>query len=184
MDEALFRWINGWPDGLTPFFWFLSEATKQDWVRIVLALYVLGLLLANARTRRAAVLTLLAWGIANGFTEALKNAFQMTRPCVDLLDCSLRVGKLTSFGTASSHAASMAAVAFVMTAVLGRWGWFWIPIAFLVGLSRIYVGVHYPSQVMLGWFCGAFAGLLACVMHREWTKLRKAREARKALPDR
>lgn len=173
MDEALFRWINGWPDSWGPFFWFLSEATKQDLVRIVLGAYVLLLLLATPKTRRAAIMALVAWALANGFTEALKNGFQMTRPCVDLIDCKIRVGKLTSFGTASSHAANMAAVAFAFTATLGRWGWFWIPIALLVGISRIYVGVHYPSQVVLGWICGAFAGFLVVTMYRVWTELRK-----------
>src|SRR5687768_12412051 len=128
MDEALFRWINGWPDSWSPFFWFLSEATKQDWVRVALGSYVLILLLATPKTRGAAIMALLAWALANGFTEALKNGFQVTRPCVDLIDCNMRVGKLTSFGTASSHAANMAAVAFVFSATLGRWGWFWIPI--------------------------------------------------------
>ena len=68
------------------------------------------------------------------------------------------------------------AVAFVLTAVLGRWGWMWIPIAFFVGISRVYVGVHYPSQVLLGWLCGAFAGFLVVTMHRKWVELRKRNE--------
>lgn len=176
MDEAVFRWINGWPESWSPFFWFLSEATKQSWVRVFLLGLVLGLFLANPKTRRAAIFALLAWGLANGFTEALKNGFQMLRPCVELDDVNLRVGKLTSFGTASSHAGNMAAVAFAFTAGLGKWGWIWIPIAFFVGLSRIYVGVHYPSQVLLGWACGAFAGLVVVQMHRAWLDLRKAKE--------
>jgi undecaprenyl-diphosphatase len=177
MDEAIFRWINGWPDSLNPIFWFLSESTKQTWVKVVLALYVLILLIATPKTRRAGIMVLIAWGLANGLTDALKAGFQVTRPCVDLIDCHLRVGKLTSFGTASAHAANMAAVAFVLTAALGRWGWFWIPIAFLVGISRIYVGVHYPSQVLLGWLSGAFAGFLVVMMQRKWTQLGSRRKA-------
>lgn len=180
MDEAVFRWINGWPEAWKPFFWFLSEATKQDWVRYGLAAFVLGLLVAGPKTRMAAIAALLAWGIANGFTEALKTGFQMLRPCVELEEVNLRVGRLTSFGTASSHAANMAAVAFAFTAFLGKWGWPWIPIAFLVGLSRIYVGVHYPYQVVLGWLCGAFAGLVVIQMHRAWVNLRKPKYAGEA----
>lgn len=173
MDEAVFRWINGWPESLKPLFWFLSEATKQDWVRVFLAALILGMLIANPKTRRTAIYALLAWGLANGFTEALKTGIAFERPCVALEDVNLRVGKLTSFGTASSHAANMAAVAFAFTAGLGKWGWIWIPIAILVGLSRIYVGVHFPSQVLLGWICGAFAGLVVVQMHRAYVQLRK-----------
>jgi len=175
MDEAVFRWINGWPEAWSPFFWFLSEATKLDWVRIFLLAMIVGMLIASPKTRLAAIFALLAWGLANGFTEALKTGFQMLRPCVELDGVNLRVGKLTSFGTASSHAGNMAAVAFGFTAALGKWGWVWIGIAFFVGLSRIFVGVHYPSQVLLGWICGAFAGLVVVQMHRAWGELRKAK---------
>jgi undecaprenyl-diphosphatase len=176
MDEALFRWINGWPESWKPFFWFLSEATKLDWVRVVLALFVLGLLLASPRTRTAAVIALLAWGLANGFTEALKNGFQMARPSVELPDGNFRVKPLTSWGTASSHAANMMAVGVACTAYLGRFGWLWLGLAVLVGLSRIYVGVHYPSQVLLGWACGAFVAWMLVTMQRRWTRLRKPKE--------
>ncbi|HRK21337.1 MAG TPA: phosphatase PAP2 family protein [Fimbriimonadaceae bacterium] len=181
MDEAVFRWINGWPDSLTPFFWFLSEATKQDWVRGFLAAMIVGMLIAGPKTRRAAIYALLAWALANGFTEALKTGIAFERPCVALADVNLRVGKLTTYGTASSHAANMAAVAFAFTAGLGNWGWIWIPIAFLVGLSRIYVGVHFPSQVLLGWICGAFAGLVVVQMHRSWVDLRNRNQ--EAVPE-
>lgn len=176
MDVTLFRWINGWPESWSPFFWFLSEATKQGWVRIALGGLVLLLLIANRRTRVAAIYALLAWGLANGITEALKTAIPFLRPCVELSDVQLRVGKLTTFGTASSHAANMAAVAVAFTASLGRWGWIWILIALFVGISRVYVGVHYPSQVLLGWLCGAFAGLLVVRMHRAWLDLRRPNE--------
>lgn len=171
-DESLFRLINGWPEAWKPFFWFLSEATKQDWVRILLVLMVLGMLMRSPRSRAAIVLALLAWAVANGITEALKTGIPFERPCVALDEVNLRVGKLTTYGTASSHAANMAAVAFALTARLGRWGWPWIPIAFLVGISRIYVGVHFPSQVVFGWICGAFAALLLVRMHRAILHLR------------
>jgi undecaprenyl-diphosphatase len=174
MNEALFRWINGWPEGWSGFFWFLSEATKQNWVRIVLGAFVLAMLLAGSKTRRATIMALIAWGLANAMTDVLKFGISTLRPCVELADVHLRVGRLTSFGTASAHAANMAAVAFAFTATLGRWGWPWIAIALLVGLSRIYVGVHYPSQVLLGWACGAFAGFLVVQMQRMWTRIRNS----------
>jgi undecaprenyl-diphosphatase len=89
---------------------------------------------------------------------------------------------LDSYGTASAHAANMAAVAFVTTYFLGKWGYPWIVVAFLTGLSRIYMGLHYPSQVLLGWFCGAFSAFLVIktweaylrVRHREPVQGREA----------
>ncbi len=160
-DEAIFRWINGWPDSCAPFFVFLSEGNKESLVRVGLCLLVLAMLVAGPRTRRTALLALVAWGLANGLTEGLKEGLGVLRPCTELADVSLRVNALTSPGTASSHAASMAAVAFVFAAGFGWLGAPWGALALLVGLSRIYVGVHYPSQVVLGWLCGLVCGLIA-----------------------
>ncbi len=175
-DESLFRFVNGWPVSWNALFWFLSEATKQSWVRVLLLALIVGMLVRSPRSRTAILLALLAWGLANGITEALKTGVAFERPCVALADIELRVGKLTTFGTASSHAANMAAIAFVLTAFLGRWGWPWILMAFFVGLSRIYVGVHFPSQVLFGWIAGAFAGLVVVQMHRAALRLRNRGE--------
>ena len=185
MDTAVFRWINGWPDGLSPFFEFLSSALNILWVKVVLLGLMVGMAIASPKTRWTVCLTILAVALANGLTDVLKAAFAFHRPYIDLSDVHLRVGKGSPFGTASAHSANMAATAFIFTAMLGRWGWAWIVIAFLVGLSRIYVGAHYPSQVLLGWLCGAFAGFLVISMYRIWTVRRNASEGpdREELPE-
>ncbi len=173
LDITLFRWINGWPDSWAPFFHFLSESNKIGWVRIIFLVIVLTMLIANKTTRKAVLLALLAFVLANGFTEAFKYSFQMLRPCVELDGVNLHVKKLTSFGTASSHAANMMAVGVVFTLLLGKKWLPWIALAFLTGLSRIYVGVHYPSQVLLGWVCGAFCGLMLVKMSEAYGRLHR-----------
>ena len=179
IDKSLFHWINQWPDSFAPVFVYFSEATKAKEFRIWtigLILAVLVLYIAKAgKWRTAALLALLAWPIANGFTEAFKTAIPMLRPCNELSDVILRVGKLESFGTTSSHAANMAAVAFVFMYYLRGWGAPWIVVAILTGLSRIYVGVHYPSQVFLGWICGAVSGLIAVKTYEAFVTLRRNR---------
>jgi undecaprenyl-diphosphatase len=159
MDVSLFRWINGWPDSLNPLFHFFSEATKETPGRIVLGLLVIGML-AHPKTRGTTAIALLAVGLANLTTDVVKAAFQAQRPCVELSDVHLRVGKLTSFGTASAHSANMAAIATVFTRRFKWWGMPWILAALMTGLSRIYVGVHYPYQVLFGFGVGVFSAYL------------------------
>ena len=151
---------------------FFSEGIKTKGVRIGLALLVVALLAWNAKTRKTILLALVAWPLANGLTDQLKNFFQMARPDVDYVGAITRVHPLTSYGTASAHAANMAAIAFVFTYYLKGWGAIWIAVALVTGLARIYVGVHYPSQVLLGWACGAFCGLLVV---RTWEAFCKTR---------
>ena len=173
LDRALFHWINHWPDSLSPFFWFLSEGLKDSAVKIALALLLIAIAIFSKRARPAVFLAIPAFLIANELTDVLKHVFAMPRPSVAETDAILRVGKLTSYGTASAHSANMAATATVFTAFTRWWGIPWILLAILVGISRIYVGVHYPSQVLFGWLCGIFAGFLIVAMYAAWRRLKE-----------
>ncbi len=172
LDRQLFYAINGWPEALAPVFWFFSEATKQGWVRVALAVLFLAMLWRSPRSRVAALLAIAAVGLSNELCDILKNVFMMPRPSVELPDAIVRTARLTSFGTASAHSANMAAVAWVLTARLGRWGWVWIPVALVTGISRVYNGVHYPYQVLLGWGVGIVCGLFVDRIARVWEKRR------------
>lgn len=176
LDLTVFYAINGWPEWMAPWMVFLSDATKSTPVRIALVVLVL-VLLARAATRKTAWALLLAFPLANETCDVFKNVGQMARPCAELPDVLLRVGKMTSFGTASAHSANMAAVAFVVVALHGRWGIPWVVVAFLTGLSRIYVGVHYPSQVLLGWCVGVFSGFLVVKTFEAFAQVRKRKES-------
>jgi undecaprenyl-diphosphatase len=163
-DSAVFHAVNRWPESWSPFFRFMSEATNETPVRVGLLLVVLAMLLAKGRWARGAVQALLAFPLANEITDVWKFALPMNRP-FQIEEVILRAGSSDSMGTASAHSANMAAVAFAFAYHQGLWGYPWIVIAFFVGLSRIYNGVHYPSQVLLGWACGAFA---AFVVIKTW----------------
>lgn len=157
LDTAIFRWINEWPDLLEPFFYAISEGNKWWPVRILLLAVFF---FVFTRSKKAAVTALFSWLPANELCDLLKNGFKMPRPNVELADVQLRVGEMTSFGTASAHSANMMAVATVFWLLYRPAGYVFLPLAILTGISRIYVGVHYPYQVLLGWFVGATVGAL------------------------
>lgn len=174
-DRNIFYWINSWPDAWAPFFLFFSEGNKMWPVRIGLLLLFI-FLVYRPHTRLAAILAMPAWIFANLVCDVIKRAGAMPRPSGELEDLILRVERLTSFGTASAHAATMMSIAAVFL-LLGhrRWGIAWVFVAIFNGLSRIYVGVHYPYQVVLGWLVGAFVGLLIVRCYHSWQAIREAR---------
>lgn len=176
IDVSLFHWINsGWAHpALDPIFVFFSVGIKGWPLRTALIAVFLYLVLKGRDTRTAALLAVVAWLVSNELADALKDGLQAARPCVELETFRL-VGyekPLTSFGTISAHAASMAAVATVFTMRLKRWGAPWVPVALLTGLSRVYVGVHYPSQVLAGWLVGALVAWITVQTWAAWLRSR------------
>ncbi len=152
---------------MAPFWRFWSEATQRIEVRVLLLLLVVGMLVRGARSRRAILTAMIAWPLANEACDLWKAGLRGPRPFQVLDDVLLRAGKSDSFGSASAHSANMAAVAFCLAYGLGRWGWPWVLVAVLVGISRVYVGVHFPAQVLLGWTTGiAVAALVSWVADR------------------
>lgn len=172
LDHALLEWINHWPEWLAPTMQFFSEATRHGWVRVVLIALLAGMLLSGSKNRKAALHTLVAFPIANEMTDVFKGTFPTPRPC-QVADVITRVGCSDNPGTASAHSANMAAVAFIVVYYLRGWGAVWVLIALFTGLSRVYNGVHYPWQVLLGWLCGAFAGLLVTKTWEAFVRLRE-----------
>lgn len=162
LNRDIFLAINHASESLAPTMHFFSDATKFLWVKLALGALVVAMAWRPGPSRRAAVQALLGFLIANGITDLWKNFLPMPRPFQEIpkTEMILRAGWSDSAGTASAHSANMAVVAFVFFYHLKWKGSPWIVIALLTGFSRVYNGVHYPYQVLLGWTCGIVAGVL------------------------
>ena len=54
----------------------------------------------------------------------------------------------------SGHASLLFALSFTIFAINRRWGWWFLALSFLNGIARIFVGVHYPSDILGGILVG------------------------------
>jgi membrane-associated phospholipid phosphatase len=91
----------------------------------------------------------------NGFNEIVKMALHGPRPY--WVSTNVRgLASETSFGVPSGHS-QISAGFWGMTAAYMRKVWVWILaclLILLIGLSRLYLGVHFPHDVLIGWALG------------------------------
>lgn len=138
------------------------------------------LLLCFPRTRKAGLAAALALVFSLLFTNViLKNIFRRPRPW---LDCAALVPLVTerdpnSFP--SGHTSAAFAFALGSLRELPR-RWMKVSVvvlAVLMALSRLYVGVHYPSDVLVGFVVGDLAGLCGWLVSRTLTARNQNRPA-------
>jgi undecaprenyl-diphosphatase len=111
---------------------------------------------------------LLCFAVADSVCGSLvKPWVQRVRPCNDPRFAGmvhLLVPRSSGWSFPSNHAANHFALGTFMAVTLhGRLRWFWpFPItwAFLVAYAQVYVGVHWPGDVIVGGIFGAAVGLL------------------------
>lgn len=175
MDYALFDFINqtlsnAFFDMIMPY-----VRNKKTWIPF----YILGAIILvkfKGKTGLIVILgTLLAVGLADGISShVLKPFFERTRPCL-LPEFSNHVNLIVercsgAYSFPSSHAANHFAIASFLSLVLYKEAKI-CPIvlvlwASLICFAQVYVGVHFPSDVLGGALLGGLIGLLVAFLYK------------------
>ncbi len=179
-DRAVLLWIGanspGWLDGPMRFF------TALGYYRVVLPLLVLatlGFYIANWRLSAVVLLVSTAGGAV--LTMVLKAVFRRARP--ELFDS----GYTASFYSFPSGHATVAVGFYgalaLMLAYHLRGGLRWAvvvlgaAVVLLIGFSRLYLGVHYPTDVLAGFLAAPLWLVSVGTVYVLWISLRGFRTA-------
>tara|TARA_B100001540_G_scaffold312401_1_gene333444 strand:+ start:614 stop:1291 length:678 start_codon:yes stop_codon:yes gene_type:complete len=168
IDEYLFRLINstGWQQ--------MDEVMmliSSKWFWIPLYIFILYTLYKTFRKDFFKILFslgILIFLADFGSVHLFKEMFQRARPCHLLEGIRVVDGCGGPFGFISSHASNSFAIAFFISLLLRKYWWFvnlfsW---AVLIGFSRIYLGVHYPFDILGGMLWGLFVSLLTYYIYK------------------
>lgn len=104
----------------------------------------------------------------------IKNLFARIRPYEVIDGLILLVGKAPDYSFPSGHTGSAFALAVVIFMVMDRkYGIIALVLASLMGFSRLYVGIHYPSDVLGGVILGVVTSVIAVKCFPDSSRLMK-----------
>lgn len=115
--------------------------------------------------RKALLLTLLALPIVVIIIKAIHLIFYEPRPFVSL-NIEPLISHKADASFPSRHTSIMSAIAFAYLYCKSKWAPILILLTFWVGLSRIYVGVHYPLDILGAVIVGIVAVIIALQLKR------------------
>lgn len=160
LDLKLFRYVNGLSSSFILDHFMVTISASMPWILISIFL-----IFYSVRKRRRDLLTaflfaIIALSLADLVSfEVIKPFVKRERPCWVLASVRMVGGHCGgSYGFTSNHAANAAAVFFamVLSKVFSRKILaFTAAAAILVGTSRVYLGVHYPTDIVGGVLLGA-----------------------------
>ena len=184
-DQLLSLKINSWDSSLTDPIWqFFSNIP----VWIPMYVLIVGCLIWRLGWKKGLVFVLAAtatFGFCDQFSNFIKDLVGRPRPLNDpfMVEHGLNIldGTTKSFSFFSAHAANafgLACSTFIglkaafkklptWLKAYGTWMFFW---AFMVSVSRIFVGKHYLGDVMVGMIVGALAGIAFGMLAKFVTK--------------
>jgi undecaprenyl-diphosphatase len=161
IDISVFYFINHTLSNplFDKFFPFITD--PKNWFIAYTILYLTLIIKGGKRGRIAAVVLILLVAASDQLSSnLLKNLFERIRPCNALPDVRILVGCTGSYSFPSSHAVNNFSVAVFFSRLYPKYKITFIIAASLVALSRPYVGVHYPSDILGGALIGSAVGYI------------------------
>lgn len=164
-DKELMIFLNNLGSDTWDSFW-LIVTNKRSWIPLfILLLYLVFKAFGKKKGFSILLIMVLLITFTDQFTNLIKFTFERLRPCNDLtINDQLRILKQSqSFSFFSGHASNSFAVTTFLFLLLKRnykyIGWLFIwPVLF--AYSRVYIGMHFPSDIIVGMIFGILTGVI------------------------
>ena len=177
LDRSLFLFFNvSLANPVTDF--IMPIVTSDNLLRVGYALaMVLILWKGDARLRWLVLVSILVLTLTDLLSAGLfKPMIGRLRPCHVLDNINLLVGCGGGKAMPSSHAANSFGQAILFGLLYVRVRWWLVGVATLIAVSRVFVGVHYPADIVAGAILGALVALIFVVLYGRLAASHDSRE--------
>ena len=156
LDKSILLWIHKYLSN-TIMDWIMPVITeKNNWIIPIFLLILFLAFKAGKRGKITLFLVILSIGITDSIcAQILKPLFERIRPShLDLDGLNLLVGKGGKWSMPSNHAANIFTLAVIFSYFYERYKLYLFSLALTIAFSRLYVGVHYLGDVIIGSIIG------------------------------
>lgn len=140
---------------------FMVALTNRITV-LLISVFVPVVLFWTQGNMRMTIPLIMSLGISVFLAFALKGVFARPIPETSALASASR------YAFPSGHATAVFSVVPIVAKAASRLKWVWISFAFLISFSRLYVGVHYLSDVIFGGLLGIAVGTGLMMWRSDW----------------
>jgi undecaprenyl-diphosphatase len=157
-ETRMFFWINqkiqhSFLDLFFSKITHLGGATATILISLCFSIFGQGLL------RLAGLQSLIALTISHIPVAIIKKRYPRLRPYLVFPETNIGKNPLTDHSFPSGHTTAIFSVTIPFVIAMPVLGFVLLPLAFLVGISRMYVGMHYPSDCLVGCLIGSLAAI-------------------------
>lgn len=140
---------------------FFRSITNVGGATFTICSVLILMLFTSNQTRMAALASALSLALSHIPVHFLKKLFPRKRPYLTLEKTLFPTNPLQDHSFPSGHTTAIFSVIIPFVLYAPVLSLLLIPLAICVGISRIYLGLHYPSDVFAGMLLGSFFGILS-----------------------
>ncbi|MFD1739257.1 phosphatase PAP2 family protein [Bacillus salitolerans] len=154
----IFRSVNRHFDHKFLNFYF-RNITHLGGATFTIASVLIFFVLSSSQTKYVGLASGLSLLISHLPVVFVKKIYPRRRPYLALQETKVTVNPLKDHSFPSGHTTAIFSIVIPLFLWMPILGLLLLPIAISVGLSRIYLGLHYPSDVLVGSILGTLTGL-------------------------